>query len=175
MLRLFLNSYPGIFNFNQKVSGANRMNWESSKVSFFPVCSVSPPPLRVVYLRNKLPEGVRGRLNIYEPDSLTSQQNSCKHKNIHIQTNISNLSQLSTKPNFYSELLFTGSKACMRENVRGHWFSERRGEDIELKVWAVSIKFKISMLVTYISSPPSIPPSSLLPLSVKSSLPLIWK
>lgn len=56
----------------------------------FPRCSFSSPgTLRVVYLCNKSPAGVRGMQNLYEPDSLTSQQlklNSlqlkykCKHQ-----------------------------------------------------------------------------------------------
>lgn len=63
------------------------MNLESSNVPFFPSVLFPCPPARVVYLCNKLPEGVGGMLNLYEPDSLTSRQNSMQTQTLtHAQT-----------------------------------------------------------------------------------------
>lgn len=65
-----------ISSFNKKchlrLSWSTRNELEKFKTVFsFQTCSVSQSLLRVVYLCIKLPEGVRGMLNLYEPDSLT--------------------------------------------------------------------------------------------------------
>lgn len=164
--------------------GAHRMNWKSSKLSFLTRRALFlSPPLRVVYLCNKLPEGVRGMLNLYEPDSLTWQQNSCKNKNIHTIARIDadNAPKLIWGVNNLSWLHQTLLLLWIFIYREANSKSKRMWEDsdlvsgetnTELKVWAVSIKFKFSMQVT--DTHISLRPSSFL-LSVKSSLCLIWK
>lgn len=77
---------------------------------FFSWRAVSlPSSLRAVYLCNQLPEGVRGMLNLYEPDSLTSQQKLMQTQNT---------SQLSTKLYFTRDFLFPGRQSMYeRERV----------------------------------------------------------
>lgn len=143
------------------------VKFKSIFLFFFSWRAVSlPGSLRAVYLCNQLPEGVRGMLNLYEPDSLTSQQKLMQTQNT---------SQLSTKLYFTLDFLFPGRQSMYeRESVWGDSVSVRGERQIlSLRFWAVSIQFEISMLVAYISS--TLPPSSWLPLSVKSSRSLIWK
>lgn len=137
------------------------------KCLFLSRCSVSlPSPFRVVYLCNKLPEGARGMLNSYEPDSLTSQSKLMQTQNT------SKLPQLYTE--LYSDSLtyrWRRKEEKKRERTRGDSVPAG-GDDTELKFWASSTKFEISMPVASISF--TLPPSWL-PFSIERSCSLIGK
>lgn len=48
------------------------------------LCSPAPhPPIRVVYLRDRLPEGVRGMVDSYQRASLTPRAKICANTKIH--------------------------------------------------------------------------------------------